>query len=194
MRDAVLLVAVLLTAPGMLGAAETKPQPTEMVNNPPYAHWSAFKPGTSVTQKEVVTLANGTKLEQTITSKLVSRDKNKAVVETTMSEAGASSGSTGMAESTKTVTSYPAKVKLNQVDTPADASVSVTEGAEVVDVKGKKVDSEWVQAVTNNGDEVVTEKVWTARDIPGGIIKRTVTRKKGDTMVSDSTLELVGFK
>ena len=64
MRDAVLLLlAVLLAAPGLSGAAEPKPQPSEMVNNPPYAHWSAFKPGTSVTQKEVVTLANGTKLE-----------------------------------------------------------------------------------------------------------------------------------
>ena len=106
-----------------------------------------------------------------------------------MTEAGASGGSTGMAERTKTVTTFPAKVKMSQVDTPADASVSVTEGSEEVEVKGKKVTSEWVQAVTHNGDEVTTEKVWTARDIPGGLIKRTVTRKKGDTVVSDSTLE-----
>ena len=194
MRDAVLLLAVLLSAPGMLGAAESRPQPTDVVNNPPYAHWSAFKPGTSVTQREVVTLANGTTLEQTITTKLVSRDKNKAVIETTMTEGGASGASTGMAEATKTVTTFPAKVKMSQVDTPAEASVAVTEGAEEVDVKGKKVSTEWVQAVTHNGDEVITEKVWTARDIPGGLIKRTVTRKKGDTVVSDSTLELVGYR
>jgi hypothetical protein len=194
MRDAVLLLTILLASPGVLGAAEPKPQPNEMVNNPPYANWSAFKPGTSVTQREVVTLADGTKFEQTITSKLVSRDKNKAVVETTMTEAGASSGSTGMAESTKTVTTYPAKVKMSQVDTPADASVAVTEGVEEVEVKGKKVDSEWVQAVTHDGDEVVTEKMWTARDVPGGLVRRTVTRKKGDTVVSDSTLELVRTK
>ena len=94
MRDAVLLLlAILLAAPAAARAAEPKPQVGDLVNNPPYAHWSAFKPGTSVTQREVV-----------------------------------------------------------------------------------------------------TEKVWTARDIPGGIIKRTVTRKQGDTVASDSVLELVGYK
>ena len=99
-----------------------------------------------------------------------------------------------MAESTKTLTTFPAKVKMNQVDTPADASITVTEGAEEIDVKGKKVSSEWVQAVTSNGDEVTTEKVWTARDIPGGLVKRTMTRKKGDTVTSVSVLELVEYK
>jgi hypothetical protein len=193
MRVAVLLLAVLLAAPGSIGAAEPKPKPDEMVNNPPYAHWSAFKPGTTVTQREVVKLPNGTTLEQRIATKLISRDKNKVVIETSMTE-GEAAGKSGMAESTKTLTTFPAKVKMSQVDTPAEASVAVTEGAEDVDVKGKKVSAEWVEAVTHNGDETTTEKVWTARDVPGGIIKRTVTRKKGDTVVSDSVLELVQFK
>jgi hypothetical protein len=193
MRDAVLLLAMLLAVPGTIGAAEPKPKADDMVNNPPYAHWSAFKPGTSVTQKEVVSLPNGTKLEQTITATLVSREKDKVVVETTMSGAGVA-GQAGVAESTKTIATYPAKVKMSQVDTPAEASVAVTEGVEEVDVKGKKVSAEWVQAVTQNGDVVTTEKVWTGRDIPGGIIKRTITRKKGDAIVSDSVLELVQYK
>jgi len=195
MRDAVLLLlAILLAAPAAARAAEPKPQVGDLVNNPPYAHWSAFKPGTSVTQREVVTLANGTTLEQVITTKLLKREKNQVAIETTMTEGAASGANTGMAESTKTVTTFPAQVKMSQVDTPADAATSVTEGVEEVDVKGKKVSAEWVQAVTHHGDEVVTEKVWTARDIPGGIIKRTVTRKQGDTVASDSVLELVGYK
>jgi hypothetical protein len=193
MRVAVLLLAVLLAAPGSIGAAEAKPKPDEMVNNPPYAHWSAFKPGTTVTQREVVKLSNGTTLEQTIATKLISRDKHKVVIETSMTE-GEGAGKSGPAESTKTLTTFPAKVKMSEVDTPAEASVAVTEGAEDVDVKGKTVNAEWVEAVTHNGDETTTEKVWTARDVPGGIIKRTVTRKKGDTVVSDSVLELFQFK
>lgn len=193
MRAAVLLLIVLLAAPGLLGAAESKPKPDEMVNNPPYSHWSAFKRGTTVTQREVVTLPNGGKAQQTIVSKLVTREKSKVVVETTMTEV-ATGGQSGVAESTKTIATYPAKVKMSQVDSGDDASVSVTEGAEQIDVKGKKVDAEWVEAVTREGDVVVTEKIWTGRDVPGGIIKRTITRKKGDTVQSESLLELVEYK
>ena len=83
---------------------------------------------------------------------------------------------------------------MRQVDSGDDASVSVTEGAEEIDVKGKKVSAEWVQAVTTEGDVTTTEKVWTARDIPGGILKRTVTRSKGGKVQSESLLELVEFK
>lgn len=193
MRGIVLLLVVLLTAPGLIGAAESQPKADDMVNNPPYAHWSAFKPGTTVTQREVVKLANGATLEQTIVSKLVSREKDKVVVETDM-VAGAGAGKSAAAEATKTLTTFPAKVKMSQVDSGDEASVSVTEGAEEIDVKGKKVSAEWVQAVTTNGDVTTTEKVWTGRDVPGGILKRTVTRTKGGAVESESVLELVEFK
>lgn len=194
MRHIALPLVVLLLAPGALWAAEAKPKPEEMVNNPPYTQWSEFKPGTSVTQREVVTLPSGSKIEQIITTKLVSRDQHRAVIETTMSESAAGGRRSGVAESARTITTFPAKVKMSEVDTPADASSSLTEGVEDVDVKGKQVKTEWTELVTHNGDEVITEKEWTARDIPGGLIKRTVTHKKGDTVVSDSVLELVNFK
>jgi len=192
MRAAVLLLAVLLAVPAALSAAEPKPKADEMVNNPPYAHWSAFKPGTSVTQREVVTLGNGTKLEQKITTKLIKREKDKVVVETTMTGDALANGK--LVESTKTITSFPAKVKMSDVDTSNDASMTVTEGTEDVDVKGKKVSTEWVEAVSKNGDWVVAQKEWTARDVPGGLIKRTISQKRGDTVVSDSVLELVEYK
>jgi len=188
----VVLLAAFPAAPATLHAAE-KPKPDEMVNNPPYAHWSAFKPGTTVTQREVVTLADGKTMEQVITAKLVKREKDKVVVETTMTEAGGGA-KTGMIESTKTVETFPAKVKMSQVDTPAEVGVKVTEGVEDVDVKGKTVSTEWVEATTQNGDEAVIEKIWTARDVPGGIVKRTITRKKGDTVTSTSQLDVVQYK
>lgn len=192
MRAAVLLLAVLLAVPAALSAAEPKPKADEMVNNPPYAHWSAFKPGTSVTQREVVTLPDGTKLEQKITTKLLKREKDKVVVETMMTGAALANGT--LVESTKTITSFPAKVRMSDVDTAADASVTVTEGTEEVAVKGKKVSTEWVEAVTKHGDWIVTQKEWTARDVPGGLIKRTISQKRGDTVVSDSVLDLVEYK
>ena len=184
----VAMLLAMLAVPVTLFAAETQPKPDDMVNNPPFAHWSAFKPGTAVTQRETITLSDGTKLTQDITSKLLEKNKEKVVVETSYKESGG-----GVTDQEKTVTAYPAKVKMSQVDTPDAMLASITEGTEKVTVKGKEVDAEWVEAVSKEGDEVVTEKIWTARDIPGGIIKRTITRKKGDKVVSESVLEVLEF-
>jgi hypothetical protein len=182
-----LFVAVL--APLTLIAATQKPNPDEMVNNPPFAHWSSFSPGTAVTQKETVSLPDGSKVEQTITAKLLDKSKDKLTVETTITEKGS-----GVVESEKTTTVYPAKVKMRNVDTPSAEVESLTEGKEEVDVKGKKVTAEWVEVTTRHGDEVTVEKIWTAQDVPGGLIKQTLTRKKGDKVLSESVRELVEVK
>ncbi len=191
MRVAALVTALLV--PVAVLAAESRPKPEEMVNNPPFAHWSSFPKGTTVTQREVVTLADGAKIQHDITFKLLQKSKEKVVIETTVNVTGTGAG-TNVVDKQTTVTTYPAKVKMSAVDTPRTAMESITEGTEQVDVKGKKVDAEWVEAVTKSGDETTIDKVWTARDIPGGIIKRTITRKKGDSVTSSSTLEMVEFK
>jgi hypothetical protein len=183
------VLLLLLAVPPALFAAEPRPKRDEMVNNPPFANWSQFPVGTSVTQRETVTLSDGSKVQQEITSKLVEKSAAKVVVETSMTD---KSGET--AEESRSVTTYPAKVKMSQVDTPDSATASITEGKDTLEVKGKKVDAEWVEVVTKSGDQIETQKLWTAREIPGGIIKRTVTRKTGDKIVSQSQLDLVEFK
>jgi len=179
-----LLVALVMP----LAAIAADPKPGDMVNNPPFAHWSMFDPGTSVTQKETVTLSDGSKMEISKSFKLVEKSKDKVVVETTLTAAGNAG-----AQSTVSMATYPAKVKMSDVDTPSDM-VTVTEGKESVDVKGKKIDAEWYEATTKVGDEVTTDKVWTAKEIPGGIIKETITRKKGGKVMSESLLEAVEWK
>ena len=181
------LLIVALAVP--LNAWAADPGPDEMVNNPPYANWSAFKPGTKVVQKETVTLADGSKVVLDQTFKLVERTKQKVVVEIDVKQSGA-----GAMESSKTVVSYPAMVKRSDADTPRDQSGSITEGKEQVDFKGKKIEAEWLEVSSTSGDEITTEKIWTARDVPGGIVKQTMTKKKGDKVISDSVLELVEFK
>lgn len=185
MRSTFLLIAALLLPAGAWAA---DPQPDEMVNNPPYSNWSAFKPGTTVKQMETVKLPDGTKIEISKTSKLIKKNKDQVVVETTVKDSGG-----GVSESQTTVATYAAKVKMSAIDTP-DAVATVTEGKEDVDFKGKKIEAEWVEATTKAGDEVTTEKIWTARDVPGGIVKETLTKKKGDAVVSESVTELVEFK
>src|SRR5215475_7603072 len=95
---------------GSVGAQSARPGPDEMVNNPPFANWAQFKPGTIVVQKEVVSLPDGRKLEQLITYKLVQKNKDGVVVESTVKDKMA-----GATESTRTLNTYPAKVKMRDV-------------------------------------------------------------------------------
>lgn len=173
-------------------AAAPPPKPGDLVNNPPFAHWSQFAVGTTVGQKEVVTLADGSVAENVITSKLLSKSKDAVTVETVVTAGGAGKQA-GAVEQTKTLTDYPAKVKFEGVSSPASAGYSVTEGKELVDVKGAQVEAEWVEATATNGDETVVEKVWTAKEIPGGVLKQTLTRKRGSAIASQSELVLVDY-
>jgi hypothetical protein len=171
---------------------EPPPKAGDMVNNPPYAHWSQFRVGTSVTVKEVVTLPDGSVGEAVITSKLLSKNKDKLQVETLVTTGGAKSWA-ATSEKTKTVTEYPAKVRFEQFQSPLSSGYSVSEGKELLEVKGKKVETEWVEATTTMGDETTVEKLWTAKDVPGGIVKRAVTKKKGGEVVQSST-ELIEYR
>ena len=60
-------------------------------------------------------------------------------------------------------------------------------------MKGKQVEAEWVESSATNGDETVVEKMWTVQDVPGGMVRQTVTRKKGGKVSSQSALEVVQF-
>jgi hypothetical protein len=192
-RVTAMLAPLALVISAHAASAADKPAPEEMVNNPPFENWSAFPVGTTVTQKETVKLNDGSTVAIDVSSKLVKRDKDAVVVETTMGEAGAAA-STGMAGSSTTVTTFPAKVRMSQANSPAVAGTSVTEGTEAVDYKGKTVTAEWTNAVVQNGDETTEEKIWTLKDVPGGIVRRTIVKKKGGEIVSSSTLELVEVK
>jgi hypothetical protein len=181
--------AIIVFIPLAVLAAESKPKPDDVVNNPPFAHWSSFPTGTSVTQKETVSLPDGSKVEELTTAKLIEKSKDKVVVETTITTTG-----NAASETSTTVTTFPPKVKMRDVNTPADQMASITEGKEELEFKGKKVNAEWVEAVSQSGDEVTTEKVWTARDVPGGLIKQTIVHKKGDKVLSESIREVVEVK
>jgi hypothetical protein len=172
--------------------AVAPPKAGDMVNNPPYAHWSQFKPGATVTVKEVDTQADGSVAEIVITSKLISKSKTQVKVETVVTLAGAG-GSSSAGERTQTLEEYPAKVRYEQSQSPSTAGYSVTEGKESIQVKGKPVETEWVESTLTNGDEITVEKIWTTNNVPGGIVKQTMTRTHG-TQVTKTSTELVDYK
>jgi hypothetical protein len=188
------------TAKGLLQAAlppgdkpaEAPPKAGDMVNNPPYAHWSQFKPGATVTVKEVDTEADGSVAEIVITSKLIAKSRTQVKVETVVTLGGAGSSGSG-GERTQTLEEYPAKVRYEQSQSPGTAGYSITEGKESIQFKGKPVETEWLESTLTNGDEITVEKIWTTKDVPGGIVKQTMTRTHG-TQVTKTSTDLVDYK
>jgi len=192
MRYVLMLAAVLsgLLAAGVApGPAQTTPQPDEMVNNPAYSQWARFKRGTTMVQKQTVTLSDGRKIEHDITVRLADKSPDKVVIETTLTPTMDS-----MVSSTRTFATFPARVKMGRVHTPRASLDGFAEGEEDMTVQGKKVTAHWIEAITKAGDEVTTRKVWSAWEIPGGVFKETIVRKKGDQVLSDSVLETVRIK
>jgi hypothetical protein len=163
-----------------------RPRIGQTVNNPLYSHWAQFKPGTSVTVKEVTTLPDGTVGTAVITSKLLSKTKETIRVETLVSAGGVGSWASAT-DTTRTVSEYPAKVSFEEAQTPDAAGYSVTEGKELVEYKGKQVETEWIESSVTHGDETTVERLWTVQTIPGGILKRTVEKKRGDQVVHATT-------
>src|SRR5262245_57947146 len=189
MRYVLMLMTLLggvLASSAVLATGQTTPRPDELVNNPAFEHWAGFKRGTVVVKKETVTLADGRKIQHDITERLAEKTRDKVVVESTM-------GPTmdAMVSSRKTFTTFPAKVRMERAQTPRQTLDGFTEGEEEMVVQGKKVTAHWVEAVTKAGDETTTRKVWSAREIPSGVVKETIVRKKGDQVLSDSVLEIV---
>lgn len=172
--------------------AAVPPKPGDLVQNPPYARWSPFAVGTTVTTRELVTFADGSVAAPGITSKLVSKSADKLSVETVVT-ADAASRRGGVVEQTKTITDYPAQVKFEDLGTAAQASGSVTEGKELVKVKGKDLEAAWIETTTTQSGETIVERVWTASEIPGGVVKKTSSRKKGTEVLSTTTVELVEY-
>lgn len=173
--------------------ATTPPKPGDMVENPPYALWSPFAVGTSVTTRKLVTFSDGSAAAPTISSKLVSKSKDKVSVETTLT-VDAASRNAGIAEQTKTVTDFPAMVKFEDLGTAKEASASVTEGKELVKVNGKELEAAWVETTSTKDGETVVEKVWTAAEVPGGVVKKSTTRKKGSDVLHTATVEVIAYE
>ncbi len=168
------------------GKYVAQPKVGDLVNNPPYSHWAQFRQGSFVTVKEVTTLADGSIGQAVITSRLLSKTKDKIRVEILVSAGGVGSWAS-VSESTRTISEYPAKVRFEDSQTPDAAGYTVTEGKELIEHKGKQVETEWIESSVTHGDETTVEKLWTVQRIPGGILKRTVEKRRGNQVVSAVT-------
>jgi hypothetical protein len=172
----------------------------DLVTNPRYKGWAEFKPGATVTHKELTRIRAGSPEgkyyprgidERDVSYKLVSVSPDKIVVETIVLDYQLLS----QVEAAPTRIIYPAKVKREYVE-EARERLKVKEGKEDVEVLGRTYKNcEWYETTRMTGDgEIMTRRRWIAPEVPGGIIKEVTVTKKGDQVIAETTTTVIQMK
>jgi hypothetical protein len=167
----------------------------ELVENPAYKAWAAFKPGTTVTRTVTIEItriegmdnmpggAGARKMpEQTMTQKLTAVDADTVVVETTVT-----GGIAGRAEQPPRRVEIPAKIEKSKVDSAlatedGKATVkNVKDGTDTMEIKGKTLTvktKEMDVDMDRDGQKVTSHvKVWLSETVPGAAAKVVMNSK-----------------
>jgi len=147
----------------------------DTIDSPYYQGWVYWRPGATATMKTDV-VAGGMKLTGRTTVTLKSMAADKAIVEI----AFASEVDGMKVDSPAVPTDVPAR------QARWDAKTKVTTGKETLTVNGKKLECEWTQTETPEGE---VTKTWMCKDVPGGVVRESI-KSAG----SASTSELVEWK
>jgi hypothetical protein len=167
-----------------------------MVENPKYKFWANSKPGATSTYNETTKLFGAEKSsvpggvdQKTITYRLVSVDKDKAVVLATVVE----EDFLGTVESAPTKHTYPAKVKKANLDAFFQ-EWNVKEGEdETIKVGDKEIKCKVRAGSQKIEGGTVEFKICYSDTVPGGFVKRTRTTKEGDKKVAETTILLTSW-
>ncbi|MCX5683086.1 MAG: hypothetical protein NT049_05300 [Planctomycetota bacterium] len=174
-----LVVSVVLA----MGAAVCYAE--DMVDNPAYKLWASFKAGAMV-KSEMNTTAGEmkTQIEQTQTLKEVTPEKAVVEIKMTMLMSG------NKTEMPANSIEIPAKIEKGKLAAKPDAEVK--EGAEAIEVAGKKLQCKWTETKMKQGEMTIMSKVWTAAEIPGSVAK--MESKTEGTVKSETTMKIVEYK
>jgi len=172
-------------------AVAASAQDDEMVANPRYKFWADHKPGTTATYHEVTKFTGeekdsvpGGKDEKTIVYKLLSVNKDKVVVQTTVSE----EDYLGTIEQAPTRAIYPAKVKKANLDAVFEEFGLKGEAKEETVTIGKEeIKCKVLSGTKKKDDATVTYTLHFSDSVPGGVVKRTRVTKSGDNKFSAET-------
>jgi hypothetical protein len=169
----------------------------EMVKNPPYTHWSVFKPGTTVTQRETVKFAEGSDGREfhgdarvhDFAYKLLEVTPERVVVQMIIFDH--TNGS--VTEHAPLKITFPAMAKKEHVLRGRNLIEKFTERDEDVKVKDKMVKTHVIDILDTDGDESVERHIWRSGEIPGGTVKDVKTTKKGEKVLAETKTEVLEF-
>jgi hypothetical protein len=153
----------------------------EMVENPKYKMWAKFKPGATAVHVEKNVIKGEEKAdypggvdEKTIYYTLLSASKDRVVVRCVVIE----NDHLGTIEHPPTKLTYPAKIK---------------DETEMVKAAGKDLKCRVVEGKVKKGDDAFEYKFCFSDDVPGGLVKRSRTAKRGDKVTAETTITLKSF-
>jgi hypothetical protein len=169
----------------------------EMVTNPKYKFWASHKPGTTATYHEVTKFTGeekdsvpGGKDEKTVIYKLLSVNKDKVVVQTTVIE----EDYLGAIEQAPTKAHYPAKIKKANLDAVfQEFGVKEEPKDETVTVGKEEIKCKMLSGTQKKDGATITYKLYYSDSVPGGIVKRTRTTKGPDKFSAETTVMLKSF-
>lgn len=189
------LLALVVLATSATWADEAK---DEMVDNPKYKFWAGFKVGaTSVLVEKNVLHGEekgdfpGGVDEKTITYQLLSVSADKVVIRATVVE----NEHLGTVESAPTKITYSAKIKKAHLAAVlAEFGAKAKDEPEMVKAAGKEIKCKVLEGSSKKGDESFEYKLCYSEEVPGGVVKRTRTAKRGDKLVAETTISVKSFK
>jgi hypothetical protein len=165
----------------------------DLVDNPRYKFWANFKPGATSTYTQMTKYSGPEKASlpggveaKTITYRLVSVNKDKVVILTTVVEDDFLS----TVESAATKITYPAKVKKVNLQAFMQEWNAKDGKGETIKVEGKDIKCK-VKAGSNKVEGGMVEaKICYSDTVPGGVVLHTRTTKEKDMVVAETTTKL----
>jgi hypothetical protein len=189
-----LVLGVLLTAGFTAGLPAGDAD--GLVDNPRFKFWASFKPGATSTYNEITKFHGPDKASvpggvehKTITYRLLSVSKDKAVVLTTVVEDDFLS----TVESAPTRITYPAKVKKANLQAILHEWNSKEGTDETIKVGAKEIKCKVRGGSHKVEGGTVDAKLCFSDAVPGGVVKHTRTTREGDTIVAETTTTLESF-
>jgi hypothetical protein len=187
-----LLIGILFLFLGSPACAQE-----QMVDNPYYKFWANTKPESVAVHLEKTKLAGpegklvpGGVDEKRVSYKLVSVDKDKAIVEMVATE----EDFLGYIQSAPTRHIYPAKLPKSKLERLYLADGGKP-GEDVVQLNGKSLTCKTVSGTVKGPDgEEVDFRVWLSDEVPGTIVKQVRTARQKGQLIAETTITLESYK
>jgi hypothetical protein len=165
----------------------------EMVDNPPFKHWSAFKVGTGVIQDEKIHFVKGSDEadrqdggvhHKTYKYTLLESTPRHVVLQLVITEFGHGQHT----ELAPIKVTYPAKTGKEFVKSSKEGIEKFKEGTDEVTVLGKKIQCKTVDLTDEDEGDTIHHKIWTSDEVPGGIVRDEKVTLKNNKPVSKSLM------
>ena len=167
-----------------------------MTENPKFRFWAHFKKGATSTYSQTTKFHGAEKASvpggvehKTITYRLLSVNKDRAVVLTTVVEKDFLS----TVESAPTRITYPAQVRKADLQAFLQEWNAKEGKDETLQIGGKDIRCKVRAGSQKIEGGTVEFKVCYSDKVPGGFVKRTRTTREGDKVIAETTTTLVSF-